>query len=439
MPLISIHDMRKRAVLTAILSALVLTSTATADEANLPGLVQEKPAEGRFVETEHGFMVPYTETIPGTDVTFEMVPIPGGKFTMGSPESEEGRNENEGPTFEVIVEPFWMGKYEVTWGEYKPFMALYDAFKDFGMLRTTLTASDEQSTDGGQRKKVLAEALKNDEYRQLKERLSKEPNQADAITAPTKLYEPSFTFEHGEDPRQPAVTMTQYAAKHYTKWLSALTGEYYRLPTEAEWEYACRAGSDTAYFFGDDKSQLDEYAWYYGNADATIHLVGEKKPSPWGLYDIHGNAAEWVLDQLSDDYSQFAGKTVKASEAVKWPTKPYPRVVKGGHWDSDPEDCRCAARLGSDDPEWKSYDPNIPLSPWWFTSDPARGVSFRIIRPLDTPNAEEKQKAWREEAEYVLEDVADRLEEGRGAEAAVDADLPQAIEQLKEVKEKLSP
>jgi formylglycine-generating enzyme required for sulfatase activity len=417
---------------------LVSLAPAVAPAADAPGLVQEKPAEGRYVKTDRGYMVPYSQKIPGTDVTFEMVPIPGGKFTMGSPKSEAGRQENEGPQFEVVVEPFWMGKYEVTWSEYKKFMALYDAFKDFGSLRVTLNTPAEKSIDNGRRKKALLEALENEKYKELKERLTGEPNKADAITAPTKLYEPSFTFEFGDDPRQPAVTMTQYAAKHYTKWLSALTGEFYRLPTEAEWEYAARAGTQTAYFFGDDPSKLGEYAWYYENADYTIHLIGQKKPSPWGLYDIYGNAAEWVLDELAS-YEKYAGKTVAARDCVAWPTKPYPRVVRGGHWDSDPEELRSAARLGSDDPNWKSYDPNIPLSPWWFTNDPARGVSFRLLRPLAAPTPEEKKKAWEEFSQPVLDDVANRLQEGRGAQAPVDADLPRAIKQLKEVKEQIHP
>lgn len=423
----------------SLLVLLTLAFSAQADDAtNVPGLVKEKPAEGPFVETPQGFMVPYTETIPGTEVTFEMVPIPGGKFTMGSPESEAGRDENEGPQFEVEVAPFWMGKYEVTWGEYKQFMTLYDAFKEFDMLRTTLKTTDEQSTDGGKRKEALLEALKDEQFADLKKRLTSEPNQADAITAPTKLYEPSHTFEFGEDPQQPAVTMTQYAAKHYTKWLSAITNRFYRLPSEAEWEYACRAGTTTAYFFGDDKSQLDEYAWYFDNSDGTSHLVGQKKPNPWGLYDILGNAAEWVLDEMTDDYSAHTGKTVKAVDTITWPTKPDPRVVRGGHWDSDPEACRSASRLGSVDSEWKGYDPNIPLSPWWFTSDPSRGVSFRVMRPLHTPSPEEKQKAWVERSELVLSDVADRLQEGRGAEDVVDAALPKAIEQLEKMKKKLN-
>ena len=206
-----------------------------------PGIVKEKPAEGRFVETDQGYMVPYTATIPGTDVTFEMVPIPGGKFQMGSPEDEEDRRDDEGPQFEVTVQPFWIGKHEVTWAEYKKYMELDKHFKSFQQAKTRII---------------------NDENRQ------------DAITAPSSLYDPSFTFEAGEEPNEPAATMTQYAAKQYTKWLSLLSGPFYRLPYEAEWEYACRAGTTTAFYFGDDPDELEEHAWYYDNSDELRHAVG---------------------------------------------------------------------------------------------------------------------------------------------------------------------
>jgi formylglycine-generating enzyme len=382
----------------ASLAALTLLASFSRAEESVPGLSAEKPSDGRFVETPQGYMVEYSLEIPGTGVTFEMVPIQGGVFRMGSPPEEAHREEHEGPTFEVLVEPFWMGKYEVTWAEYKQFMRLYAIFKEF------------QSRG---------------------ERLVTDENRADAITAPTELYDPSFTFEKGEDPRQPAVTMTQYAAKQYTKWLSAVTGQQYRLPGEAEWEYACRAGTTTAYSFGDDPSQLDDYAWYYENSDEKSHQVGQKKPNPWGLFDMHGNVAEWVLDELlPEGYQRFEGKRVTAKEAIVWPQKAYPRVVRGGHWDEFAPGCRSAARLGSDDPEWKSEDPNFPLSPWWFTSDPARGVGFRLVRPLEKLPADQISKYWEIDNEDIEFDVDNRLEEGRGALGLVDPELPAAIEKL---------
>ena len=147
--------------------------------AEKPGLVSEKPTEGRFVETDQGFMVPYQVTIPGTKVSFWMEPIPGGEFVMGSPEAESGREDIEGPQKTAKVAPFWMARLEVTWAEYKQYIALYDAFKTFeekGLRPVT------------------------------------EENKIDAVTAPTPLYEPSFTFEFGEKPELPAVTITQYSA-----------------------------------------------------------------------------------------------------------------------------------------------------------------------------------------------------------------------------------
>ncbi|MGQ9505215.1 MAG: formylglycine-generating enzyme family protein [Thermogutta sp.] len=296
-------------------------------------------------------MKPYTEVIVGTDIKFDMVPIPGGKFIMGSPENEAGRKEDEGPQHEVEVEPFWMAKYETLW----------DAYETWSF-----------ELDKRRREQTKEQATKWDEI-------------ADAIARPTPPYT-DMSFGMGKKDR-PAVCMTLYAAQHFCKWLSAKTGRYYRLPTEAEWEYACRAGTKTAYSFGNNPDDLEDYGWFFDNADDKYHKVGEKKPNPWGLYDMHGNVAEWVLDQyVADAYKQFAGKTVK--NPLVPATKEFPVVVRGGSWMDDPEMLRSAARRGSH-PDWKMQDPQIPQSIWYLTDAPF--VGFRVIRPLRLPTEEEAQ------------------------------------------------
>ena len=366
-----------------VLTALVACSSVVeAQQKSRPGLSATRPTEGRFVETDQGFMVPYTVTIPGSDVSFEMVPIPGGTFTMGSPASEEGRSESEGPQFQVTVQPFWMQKTEVRWIEYKEFMNLYTAFKDFEIAGV---------------------------------RTVTEENRIDAITAPTELYEPEYTFEYGEEDNQAAVTMTQLSAREYTKWMTAITGTQFRLPLDTEWEYACRAGTTTRWSFGDDPALLDEYAWYDENTDGEGQkYVGLKKPNPWGLHDMHGNVAEWVMDGFNEKgFPKHGEEPVAADDAAVWPTDEYPRTVRGGSWENTADECRSASRFGSDQ-YWKETDPNLPKSPWWFTDDPARGVGFRIMRPLNELPREKIERFWKIDHEYVQMDVDARLEEGRG-------------------------
>jgi formylglycine-generating enzyme required for sulfatase activity len=303
-------------------------------------------------------MKKYTEKIPSTEVAFEMVPVRGGTFQMGSPEQEKSRKDDEGPRHEVRIDPFWMEAHEVTWQEYE----LWGLGLDL------------------QRRKFKKEESPS-EWDQI----------ADALARPTKPYS-DMTFGMGKK-GFPAICMTQFGAKMYCKWLSAKTGRYYRLPTEAEWEYACRAGSSTAYCCGDDPQQLDEYAWYGENEDGSVsgnseekyHKVAQKKPNAWGLYDMHGNVSEWCLDQYQPEgYQESPGS--RTENPLTPSTKPYPHVVRGGSWIEPPEACRSAARRGSTK-DWKAQDPQIPQSIWYHTD--ADFVGFRIVRPLKTPTAAE--------------------------------------------------
>jgi formylglycine-generating enzyme required for sulfatase activity len=247
-----------------------------------------------------------------------------------------------------------MGQCEVTWNEYELFM-YPDEEK-----RTRATVPTDTSGD----------------------------KLADAVTHPSRPYV-EMSFGMGKD-GFPAISMTQHAANKYCQWLSAKTGHFYRLPTEAEWEYACRAGTTTPYFFGSDESKLADYAWYEQNSDFKYQKVGKKKPNPWGLYDISGNVLEWCIDQYDEKWYG----TLQDGTATTWnkATLPYPHSARGGSWDDDkPEVFRSAARRGSER-LWKSTDPQLPKS-YWYLSD-AQFVGFRIVRPLAVPAAEELPKYW---------------------------------------------
>ncbi len=285
------------------------------------------------------------ETIPGTDASFTLIEIPGGTFTMGSSVDESERGEDEGPQREITVAPFFMGAHEVR----------YDAW--------AIYRSRERDN---------------------------------AVAAPgVTTFDPDITARPSppyEDPAHgmgtlghPAVGMTQWAALQFARWLSEKTGHFFRLPTEAEWEYACRAGTTAPFSFSDDR--LDAHAWYIGNSDEQYHRVGEKEPNPWGLYDVHGNVAEWTLDE----YDATFYRDMQAENPWSFPTRLYPRTVRGGAYDDDPGSLRCAARLRSS-AEWKRRDPQIPKSMWWNTDSPF--VGFRLVRPVNPPTPDEQAEFW---------------------------------------------
>ncbi len=307
-------------------------------------------AESPTAATE--LMNAYAQPIEHTELVLEMVPIPGGTFVMGSPDAESDRQSDEGPTHEVTISPFWMGKYEVTWDQYDTWGESMD------QLRRKIMSIKPNARD-------LA---------------------VDAVSKPTEPYT-DMSFGLGKEDN-PAICMTQHAARTFCKWLTAKTGHYYRLPTEAEWEYAARAGTTTAYSFGDDPSMLDDYAWHDGNSESSYHPVGQKKPNPWGLFDIHGNVAEWTLDQYD---SVFYSNTNHATDPLNIPKTLYPRSVRGGGWDDQPDKLRSAARIASD-AEWKAQDPQLPQSIWYHTD--ALSVGFRVVRPLNAPSEQERAEKW---------------------------------------------
>ena len=188
----------------------------------------------------------YVQKIPQTEENIPMIFVPSGSFKMGSLKSEIGHFADEGPQHEVQIDAFWIGQYEITWDLYNLFVS--------------------REIDEHQMKKDLESEVSID---------------VDAVSGATMPYV-EMSFGMGTD-GYPAISMTQLAAVKFCEWLSAMTGKFYRLPTEAEWEYACRAGSEGAYSFGEDMSELKDYAWYSDNSNEKYQKVGQKKPNSWGV------------------------------------------------------------------------------------------------------------------------------------------------------------
>ena len=318
------------------------------------------PVDNSTATTESA-MKAYIEKIPGTEVTFKMIPIKGGKFLMGSPGGEKGRLDDEGPQHEVEIKPFWMEEHETTWKEFEQFA--------IGLLQ-----------------RARAQDLSFEQSPQTK--------LADAMASPTRVWDPGvISYGHFGKPGYPASGVTVYAAQVYCKWLTALTGRYYRLPTEAEWEYACRAGSAKAFSFGDDPDVLEDYAWFFDNTDGEGYKrVKQKEPNAWGLYDMHGNVAEWVLEQYSPDTYKNRKPDMFGAPVKKPSGSGFGQIARGGHCEDDNlSDLRSARRLFSIK-KWKDGDPQFPQSIWWTTDAPF--VGFRVVRPLEPPKTEEEAQLY---------------------------------------------
>ena len=297
--------------------------------------------------------IEYNQYILDNNLNLEMRPIVGGQFLMGSPVNENNRLADEGPVHKVEVDSFWMAKYETTWDLYNLFTS-----RSLDNLQPKFNSNNEVNID------------------------------VDAVSGATTPYV-EMSFGMGTD-GFPAISMTQLAAKKFCQWLSAITGNFYRLPTEAEWEYACRAGSQSSYSFGDDINELSDYAWFKDNSGNKYQKVGLKLPNNWGLYDMHGNVSEWTLDAYSSTTYLKSLQNLSKNPYTK-PLKLYPRVVRGGSWKNSHYRLRSASRQASSK-QWKKQDPQIPRSKWWHTD--AQFVGFRVVRPYLTPTIEEQNEYW---------------------------------------------
>ena len=240
------------------------------------------------------------------------------RFIMGSEDGED----REQPIHEVIINyDFEISQTPVTVGEFRVF------------IEETDYISEAEKGDG---------AFVYD---------GKDWEKKDDVSWKNPYFEQ--TDEH------PVVCVSWNDAQAYIKWLNEKTGEMYRLPTEAEWEYACRAGSTTKWYFGDDEKELDKYAWYHQNSDNKTHPVGEKLPNQWGLCEMHGNVLEWCFDDYVDNYENTPRD---GSENIE-EKKEY-KSLRGGSWSYDASVTRSAFRLRVD-PTFRFND-----------------VGFRLLRTL---------------------------------------------------------
>jgi len=298
----------------------------------------------------------FIETIPGTGVSFKMIAVPGGKFMMGSPDDEPLRKDDEGPVREVTLSPFWIGEVEVTWDEYLTFFqATSSQGRTEGQIVTT--------------------------------------GRVDAVSGPTPPWgAPDQGWGKGT---RPAITMSWHAANVYCKWLSKVTGKKYRLPTEAEWEYACRGGTSTPYFFGGnpekytsegllkkifkpDTSLISSFVIYKVNSNYRTAEPSSVKPNPLGIKNMLGNVAEFCLDY----YSPVAYKNDTVRFNPRGPESGEERVIRGGSFKSDAKDVRCASRDYTKTKAWLVTDPQMPKSIWWYSD--CIDVGFRVVCEPDS-------------------------------------------------------
>ena len=298
----------------------------------------------------------FVETVPGTSVSISMKAIPGGTFMMGSPEDEPYRKADEGPQKQVEVSPFFMAEVEITWDQ---FWAFYGETMSEGRTHPSVIYANNTRED------------------------------IDAVSGPTPPFGlPDQGWGMGN---RPAITMTHYSAETFCQWLRLKTGKNYRLPTEAEWEYAARGGTQTAYFFegspkdytnesfwngifGADTTFINRYTVYANNSNNRSQEPSKVQANPFGLKNMLGNVMEYCADWYAEDaYSQL-------QDGAKNPTGPSSGteyVVRGGTYASDASELRSAARGCTDHEAWLRTDPQNPKSIWWYSD--IKGIGFRVV------------------------------------------------------------
>jgi len=296
----------------------------------------------------------YTEKIPGTTVSFNMKAIPGGVFKMGSPPDQNYRNRDEGPVREVKIDSLWMSEVEVTWNQY---LAFFNA-------TTSQGRKEGESVQTGE--------------------------DVDAITGPTPPWgAPDQGWGMGT---RPAISMTHHAAQVFCDWLSKVTGKKYRLPTEAEWEYAARAGTEGPYFFGGspkeyegeglinklfgpDTSVINSYVVYHENSPYRTQPPSYVKPNPFGLKNMLGNVAEFCVDYYDPQaYAKYPPGVINNPQG---PRDGEEHVIRGGSFKNSAKNLRVARRDHTRTREWLETDPQIPKSIWWYSD--CNDVGIRIV------------------------------------------------------------
>ncbi len=297
----------------------------------------------------------FVETVPGTMVSIPMKAIPGGNFKMGSDEKEAFHKEDEAPVRTVTLDRFFMAEVEITWDQY---WAFYSQTMSEGRIAPEMVYDNNSRPD------------------------------VDAISGPTPPF--GFPDQGWGGGNRPAITMTHYAAETFCLWLSKKTGKKYRLPTEAEWEYAARGGTETPYFFkGNPKDfsnegfwrkffsaktdEISKYVIYNNDSKNKTQEPSAVEANPFGLKNMLGN----VMEYCSDKYDPKGYSKTSASVTNPKSQTGEEYVVRGGNFTSDASDVRSAARDYTRHEAWLKTDPQQPKSIWWYSD--IRGIGFRII------------------------------------------------------------